>query len=263
MDTVQSFISKVLYPEEDDTNNNTGHHQIPGTPTTHEACVIRDCFVEDIFNRNLRIDTLELEVRLGKAPHVEAGRRAGGCFTASVPEATFSTYISALQRSSHWTAPPVYERDVVAYFDDIDDSVRLHIASDGQKRLLSKQKVGVVDVRVLNAPHDFRIAASIEVPMDNARTRIFTTQRASRTVVRDRSSFTYQNFRYDLTRLTDAAGGRSHMVEIELVDPSGIQLKGVDAKALTAEVHQRVVDLFSIIEPIERLQAQVVRTRWF
>lgn len=258
MDLVRTFISRVLYPDASDDEK-----KIPGTPTTRDACVIRDCFVEDIFNRNLRIDGLELELRLGSVPHVEAGRRAGGGFVASVPEHTFSAYISALQRSRHWTAPPLYERDTVAYFEDIDDSVRLHMSSNGDKRLLSKQKIGIVDVRVANAPLDFRIAASIEVPMDIARTRVFNLRRASRTVVRDRSSFTYRNFRYDLTRVTDASGGRVHMVEVELVDPAEIQLKGIDAAVLTSELYQRVIDLFSIVEPTEKLTTHIVRTRWF
>ena len=105
-----------------------------------------------------------------------------------------------------------------------------------------------------------RVAVSIEVPLAPDG----DYGKATRTVTRQRSSFTLGNCRYDLSRLSHHGDGRvEHQVEVELINLLDIQLQTSNAQALTRELEDRLVDLIRIVEPIQRFGTRLLRKRKF
>lgn len=248
MDAVQSILNGVLFPEKFPPPN-----LALNTPAQH----VHDAFWSDAHNRNLRLTNVEVEVRLGMSP-----RSGQGPFVADVPERMFRRMQSSLQSYGGWDAVSTH-RDTVGYFPRIDESVRLIVRSDGSSVLQSKQKVNTADFACSGAPLDFRLAVNVELPMTtSARARAFTFENATRTVVRERSSYSLRHFRYDLTRVTHPNGRRENHVEIEIIDPPEIQTTSRNAQCITMELHDRIIDVLKVCEPgVTALNIALVRKR--
>jgi hypothetical protein len=243
MDKVQSVLNSVLFAEK---------YAPPNTAHTAAAARVHDAFWDDSFNRNLRLEDAEIEIRLGKAP--PSGR---GAFNTNVPERMFNAMCESLQAYAGWDST-AHKRDVVSYFPDVDESLRAIQGDDGTT-VISKQKVMNADFVGKGLPFDFRLAVNLELRVNDA----VRLSAATRTVVRDRASYSLGNVRYDMTRLTHVDGRNEFQVELELLDPAEIQLTCKDAQAITLELERRIVDLMSACEPIRAFNVELLRKRYF
>lgn len=247
MDTIQSMLSSVLFSEK---------FPPPNVGLSDGARVVHELFWKDSFNRNLRLQDCEIEVRLGKCP--SKGR---GPFRAFVTEGQFKSMVESLQGFQGWEEVK-FERSVVSYFPEIDESIRRILTDSGETTICSKQKVSNADFIGHDLPFDFRIAINIElpVPVENSP---YTEERATRVVTRQRNSFSIGNVRYDLTRVTDMQGAVEHQVEVELINLPTIQLTCDNAQTLAVELQTRLVDLMNAVEPIRSFNISLLRKRHF
>jgi hypothetical protein len=246
MDQVQSVFNNVLFPD-----------KFPPPTTAHSSAgsKIHEVFWSDAYNRNLRLEHVEVEVRMGRAP--VSGK---GPFDTNVPERMFRTFVTAMQSYTGWDSV-TYNKQVVGYFPAVDESMRLVKNCDGSSKLISKQKVLNADFRCPQSPLDMRMAVSVEIPLTKPNVGL---NDATRTVVRERHSFALNSFRYDLTALQHADGSREFQVEIELIDPRAAQIElGGTAQKLTIELQNRLLDLFRMCEESPTLSVELLRKRYF
>jgi len=243
MDKLQSVLNSVLFVEKFTPPNNS---------LTDGAKYIHEAFWEDSFNRNLRLQDAEIEIRLGKAP--PSGK---GSFNTNIPERMFNVMCESLQSYTKWDNSFV-KRDLVGYFPDIDESMRA-IQDESGTTVISKQKVLQADFVGKDLPFDFRLAVNLELKI-NDKVNINT---ATQTVVRDRVSYCLRNIRYDLTKLTHANGKKEFQVELEIIDPPEIQLTSVNAQDVTLEIQQRLIDLMNACEPVRSFNVELLRKRQF
>ena len=246
MDQVQDVLNSVLFPDK---------FPPPDTSKTEAARKVHNAMWADAYNRNLRLEHVEVEVRLGRAP--ESGR---GPFNTNVPERMFRTFATALQSYTDWDGTG-YDKQIVGYFPQIDESLRLVVNADGSRRLISKQKAMHADFLCPGSPLDIRLAVSVELPVTEP---MATLDKATRTVVRERHSYSLNSFRYDLTSMQHADGSREFQVEIELIDPPAAQVTlGGTAQKLTLELQNRLLDLFRMCEDTSTLVIKPLRKRYF
>jgi len=242
MDSVQSILNMILFPD---------NFNPPNLAYTTGAKMVHDAFWEDCFNRNLRLEDVEIEIRLGKAP--SNGR---GSFNTNIPERMFKVMMESLQSYTKWDATS-HKREMVSYFPGTDSSIRCIEGEDG-KTIISKQKVLHADFVGKDLPLDFRISVNLELKIDS-----FNENTSNRTVIRDRASFCLGNLRYDMSRLTHEDGTKEHQAEIEIIDPPSIQLTCQNAQSLAIEFENRIKDLLNSCEPIRSFHVELLRKRYF
>ena len=223
MHAVAHDISSILFPET----------LPPPNLSIGKAHDIHKQFWSDAYSRNLRLDNVELEVRLGRC----STRR----FESGVSSRTFARLSDALQQYAHWDNVTA-ARTAVAYFETRDESLRA--VTDASGTHTYKQRVLTSDYTIDNAAYDIRIAASVEIEV---RDRPPITS-ATRRVTRDRVSYTLKMWRYDLTVVTTEANEVTYHVEIELVDPVHVQVSETDGSTAASQLHARVRDLFNTLE---------------
>ena len=243
MDKLQSVLNSVLFVEK---------FAPPNTALTDGAKHLHNAFWDDSFNRNLRLEDAEIEIRLGKAP--PSGK---GSFDTNIPERMFNVMCESLQSYKNWDKT-FQKRDLVGYFPDIDDSMRV-VQDDSGTTVISKQKVLNADFIGKDLPFDFRLAVNLELKL-NDKININT---ARRTVVRDRVSYCLGNIRYDLTMLTHANGKKEYQAELEIINPPEIQLICVNAQDITLEFQHRLIDLMNACEPVRSFNVELLRRRYF
>ena len=246
MDSIQSILDTVLFTEK---------FAQPNLALNHAAASLHDAFWKDTYNRNLKIQDVEIEVRLGKCP--TTGR---GAFQTNINEKQFNTIIASLQGYSQWDKV-TFTREVVGYFQTVDESVRNIVSEDGTSVITSKQKVMQADYLGANLPVDFRLAINLELHLSDCHK--YTLDHADRVVNRVRHSFSLGNVRYDLTRLVEKNGFVQYQVELELINLTTIQLKQDNAQKLTLELQQRLTDLMNSLEPIRAFNIKLLRKRNF
>lgn len=244
MDVVQSILNSILFTEKFEPPN------LSHNPT---ARTVHDAFWDDAYHRNLRLDHAEVEIRLGKVP--SSGR---GPFDTTIPVTMFRAMMESLQSYTQWTSV-THTSEIVGYFPQKDESVRLSIRADGTQRLISKQKIMHADFRGVGLPLDFRLAISLEIPITDG----YRLDQAGRVVLRERHSFTLNSVRYDLTKLTHNNGLVEHQVELELVDLCDLQLTQTNAQPLAMELQAMIVDILNAVEPIRTFHCELVRKRYF
>lgn len=212
---------------------------------------VNKAFWSDPYAKNLRLDDVEVEVRLGRVQE--------RFFETGVSLRSFQKLMSALQDYPDWDEQSS-RRETVIYFETRDDSLRAIMQSDGSMQYMSKQKAFTSDYTINNAPYDLRLSASIEMPVADRPALETSTRR----VVRDRVSYTLGKWRYDLSTVTPEGGGSSvYHVEIELVNATQAQVQYNDATEATEELGCRVRDLLKILEPdIPKLTLRRRRRKW-
>lgn len=246
MDCVQSILNTTIFAE---------RFTQPNTAFSETAGHLHTAFWEDSYNRNLRLEHVEIEFRLGKCP---TNRK--GCFNTSIPEQLFKKMMECLQSYNNWDEA-THKQEIVAYFPKIDQSVRHVIANDGTTTTTSKQKILQADFVGKDLPLDFRLAVNIELPLQ-ASTK-YTLQTAERIVNRTRSSFSIDNVRYDLTRIVEDNGTVDYQVELELINVPTIQLKEDSTQSLTLQIQSRLIEIMNSIEPIRSFHIELLRKRSF
>jgi hypothetical protein len=243
MDKLQAVLNSILFVDK---------FTPPNTALTDGAKHIHEAFWDDSFNRNLRLEDAEIEIRLGKAP--PSGK---GSFNTSIPERMFNVMCESLQSYTQWDNS-FQKRDLVGYFPNIDESMRA-VQDESGTTVISKQKVLQADFVGKDLPFDFRLAVNLELKI-NDKVNINT---ATRTVVRDRVSYCLGNIRYDLTKLTHANGKKEFQVELEIIDPPEIQLTCVNAQEITLEIQHRLINLMNACEPVRSFNVELLRKRHF
>ena len=246
MDSIQGVLDSVLFCDK---------FAPPNLAFNNAARTIHTTFWEDSFNRNLRLENVEIELRFGKCP-----LNGRGSFNTNVSEKQFNTIVESLLGFNEWDSTQ-YTEDIVGYFPKIDESVRHVVSQNGSKTTTSKQKVSQADYVGRDLPFDFRLAVNIELtlPEDN----MYTLATATRRVNRKRQSFTIQNFRYDLTRVVDENGSATHQVELEIINLPDIQLRQSNSQIVTRELQSRIVDLLNAVEPVRSFNIELLRKRQF
>tara|TARA_Y100001936_G_C16048171_1_gene656022 strand:+ start:82 stop:822 length:741 start_codon:yes stop_codon:yes gene_type:complete len=246
MDSVQGVLDSILFCERFPPVNNS-YNEV--------ASSIHTEFWEDAYNKNLRLDDVEIEFRLGKCP---LGKR--GPFDTNISEKQFNFIMESLQGYNKWDET-TYSEDVIGYFPAIDESIRFMVCSDGTEKLISKQKVTQADYIGKDLPFDFRLAVNLEltIPPSNR----YNLHTATRTVTRKRRSFLIGTCRYDLTKVVEQNGKTTHQIEIEIVDLTRLQVYYDNSQHLVQEVQTRLVDLMNSIEPIRAFHVELLRKRHF
>ena len=246
MDSIQAVLDSILFAEKFTPVNNA---------LNNTASQIHTMFWKDSFNRNLRLQNVEIEIRLGKCPTTQRGP-----FDTSITEMQFNQMIESLQGYNEWDETH-YTEEIVAYFPKIDESVRLLISSDGETTLTSKQKVSQCDYVGQNLPFDLRLSVNIELDLDF--TAEYSLESSDKIVNRKRHSFSLKNVRYDMTRIVEKNGRVTHQVELEVINLPTIQLAESNAQSLTREIQARLVDLMNAVEPIRSFHIELLRKRQF
>jgi hypothetical protein len=246
MDSIQSILDSVLFSEKISP---------PNLAFNDAARTIHTTFWEDAFNRNLRLENAEIEVRLGRCP--PSGK---GSFNTDVSEKQFNKMVESLMAFNEWDST-AYVEDIVGYFPKVDESVRHVVSNDGSTTTTSKQKVTQADYLGKDLPFDFRLAVNIELTLPP--NKKYTLNTATRRVNRKRQSFTLKNFRYDLTRVISEDGSISHQVELEIINLPDIQLKLSNSQVLSRELQSRIVNLLNSVEPVRSFHIELLRKRQF
>ncbi len=246
MDSVQGVLDSVIFSE---------RFPPPNLAFNDAARMIHTTFWEDSFNRNLRLQDVEIEVRLGKCP-----LNGRGPFNTEISEKQFHTIVESLLGFNKWDESR-YTEDIVGYYPKIDESVRHIVSSDGSTTTMSKQKVTQADYLGKNLPFDLRLAVNIELTLPPSER--YTLATATRRVNRKRQSFTLKNFRYDLTKVIDENGKATHQVELEIINLPDIQTTQSNSQIITKELQSRIVDLLNAVEPIRSFNIELLRKRQF
>lgn len=247
MDSIQSMLNSILFSE---------RFPPPNLAFNDAARTVHATFWEDAFNRNLRLENVEIEVRFGRCP--QSGTK--GPFNTNVSEKQFNKIMESLMGYNAWDSTK-YVEDIVGYYPKVDESVRHVVSSDGSTTTTSKQKVTQADYIGKDLPFDFRLAVNIELtlPSDGR----FDLNTATKVVNRKRQSFTLKNFRYDLTRVISEDGSVLHQVELEIINLPDIQLKFSNAQLLSRELQANIVNLLNAVEPIRAFHIELLRKRQF
>lgn len=246
MDSIQSMLDSVLFSE---------RFSPPNLAFNDVASTVHTTFWEDAFNRNLRLENVEIELRFGRCP--QSGK---GPFNTDVSEKQFNKIIESLMGYNAWDDIK-YVEDIVGYFPKVDESVRHVVSSDGSTTTTSKQKVTQADYIGKDLPFDFRLAVNIELTITSGGR--YTLNNATRRVNRKRQSFTLKNFRYDLTRVISEDGSVSHQVELEIINLPNIQLQFSNSQILSRELQSSIVNLLNAVEPIRAFHIELLRKRQF
>ena len=241
MDDFKTDLGSVLFIEKSP----------PPNVARGTAAEVERAFWSDPYSKNLSLDGVEIEVRFG--------RTHDRYFKNGVSKDTFSRICMSMQDFDGWDAR-TSARDTVAYFETRDDSLRAVMDGEGNVTYMSKQRAFTSDFSISNSPYDVRLAASLEIPV-NDRPPIETS---TRRVTRDRVSYTLGQWRYDLTAVTPERMPTEYQIEIELVDPLRAQTHYKDATAASAELGCRVRDLLKILEPdTPALSLRRRRRKWY
>lgn len=245
MDVIQSILNSTLFAEK-------FPHSAPQA-TNEDARLIQMAFWDDAYNRNLRLEHVEVELRVGKCP---IGVR--GPFSTSVPRKQFGKMLESLQGYTGWDSV-THETDVVSYFPQMDDSIRVVTREDGSTMAITKQRVCQADFVGHDLPFDLRLSVSVEIALDSS---VYNVEKSTRSVVRRRSSFTLKNIRYDLTEVL-CNGVSDYQVEIELINLPTLQLQETNAQVVAMELQQATASLMNALEPVRSFNISLLRRRNF
>jgi len=165
-----------------------------------------------IFESNQHKKHVEIEMRLGKIN--------GKIFETNVGEDNFSKVLKALKKYQHWES--VTESVSTVYYKG---SVRMIINEKTEEvENIQKERVKVLDYKLMNKPLDVRFAVSTEKPAPQ------TSEDAVMDHVRHkkRISFLRKNMVIDMTMVTgdpddmDDESEASYEIELEIVNPKEV-----------------------------------------
>ena len=215
------------------------------------ANVVEKEFWDSRYNMNLDIANVEIEVR--------AGRCSDRRFCPGVTRELYHTLCAGFQKYSGWDAVDNHRSTSIS-FDKVDGSIRCVVEEDGTARYVSKQKICVQDFESPGCFTDFRVCASVEVPVSQRP----PLSQSTRTVTRDRQSFTLSPWRYDLTVVTDVDGHEEYHVEIELENIDQIQKNSSNSQIITESLRLNIINMIRIVQTdFDTLQLNLKNKRWF
>lgn len=213
--------------------------------------VIEREFWDSRYNMNLDISNMEIEIRCGRCEKRK--------FSPGVSKEIYDILCSGFQRYTKWDAVDNHRSTSIS-FDKVDGSIRCVIEEDGTSRYVSKQKICLQDFESPGSFTDFRVCVSVEVPVSDRPPMSMST----RTVTRDRHSFTLSPWRYDLTTVRDADGNEEYHVEIELEDISNIQKGMKNSQIITEALRLNIINMIRIAQPdFKKLNLNLNNKRWF
>lgn len=157
------------------------------------SCVLgslRDAMARFAFEENV-----EVEIRLGHAIAKGNGKR----FVPGLDDDMFRRVYATLQSGSCWEK---VERKTERDFTSGD--VRVTMDEDNNVvATVSKRPLWAIDVEALGCPFDFRVCASKETPVELSEDEVKSIVGFSKVRrQKDRQSFVYKYWRYDLTVVT-------------------------------------------------------------
>jgi mRNA capping enzyme, beta chain len=159
--------------------------------------------VEAIVANRQSMAHLEIEFRLGKF-QMMGGRKV---FVANINQ---DLYKKILKKVGTGIENGLVRRTTCTedYFGKADARTTKDIITQ-QTTTVTKRRIKNVDIDLKNSPFDIRLSVSEEVPLDN---RIVSADDAVRIRRKDRTSFLYRAFQFDLTEVVDVpvSNGGSH-----------------------------------------------------
>lgn len=219
--------------------------------SNNAANVFEKEFWDSRYNMNLDISNMEIEIRCGRVDK----RR----FCPGVSKDIYDLLCSGLQRYSKWDAVDNHRSTSIS-FDTVDGTIRCIIEEDGSSRYVSKQKICLQDFESPGCFSDFRLCVSVEVPVSDRPPLSIST----RTVTRDRHSFSLDPWRYDLTTVRDVDGNEEYHVEIELENLSKLQNTMKNSQYITEAIRLNIINMIRIVQPdFEKLNLNLMNKRWF
>jgi hypothetical protein len=213
--------------------------------------------LKDYMARHAFVPENEVEVRIG---HTVQRGKGGKKFVPGIGREMFSKVFAVLLRSNS-----CWERQArVKETDHIlgDCRVTLDEASDF-KCAVEKRQVSAIDVDLTGCPIDFRIGVAKETPVTLTQAEITdVVNGCTMRRVKDRQSFKYKHWTYDLTMVTHSSRGedadpedRSGMsnvtfeIEIE-IRPVGLEKTDLNAKYLAESTLLKIIDVIYMIEAV-------------
>lgn len=219
--------------------------------SNNSANVIEKEFWESRYNMNLDMSNIEIEVRCGRCEN----RR----FTPGLSKDIYDRLCNGLQSYPDWDAVDNHRSTSIS-FDTVDGSIRCIVEQDGSVRYVSKQKICLQDFESPGCFSDFRVCVSVEVPVTDRP----PLSRSTRTVTRDRHSFTIGSWRYDLTTVRDENGKEEYHVELELEDPGKLQLSHNNSQLITEALRHNLINMIRIVQhDFTKLNMNLKSRRWF
>lgn len=151
---------------------------------------------------------VELEMRLGKMN--------GKIFDTNVGEEIFSKVLRALKKYQQWES--VKESESTVYYKN---NTRMTIDEETEEMsCVTKEKINIVDHKLLGKPLDVRFAVSLEKPATYNEEEVMDHVRHKK-----RISFLRKNLSIDMTVVTgdpddlDDESEASYEIELEIVNP--------------------------------------------
>ena len=204
----------------------------------------------------------EVEVRLGHF----ASRQ----FNPGVSEEFFNRIMDNLSQNVDWTSGVHYEQH-----RDYSNAKgqRLRLIDDQEPQIVTKKKLAAVDVQCRGAPFDFRVSFAKEKSMPYTESLAAAIKaEATSSRFKDRVSYIYKNFAFELSVVTDVKGldeqrvatdgfeelpgedgGAVYEIELELrFEPTGPVAKDrMEAMRLAESMILKVIDMMFFLENLD------------
>lgn len=213
--------------------------------------------LRDYFMRHAFVADNEVEIRIGHA--VQRGK-GGKKFVPGLDREMFMKVFGTLLYGNG-----CWERQLrVKETDYVLGETRVSVNDVGEVvGSMVKRQVAAIDVDAAGCPFDFRVGVSREAPVELTREEAdeviknYGVRRA-----KDRQSFKYKHWRYDMTMVTHSGRGddvdpedRAEMTnvtyEIELeIRPCGLEKTEFNALYLAESTLLKILDLCHMIEPV-------------
>lgn len=198
----------------------------------------------------------EIEIRLGHTEVKGKGKR----FVPGIQEEMFVKIYGTLLSNTRWEST---ERHVTKDYSDGEIRITMNERCD-VLAVIRKKTVWATDVEMMEGPFDFRVGVARETPVQLSREELEKVVQHSKIVrLKDRHSFFYKHWRYDLTmvhydqkrRETEMEDGEmesDYVCEVEL-EVRGRQLEKNEFNALylAESTILKVFDLAYMLEPLD------------
>ena len=185
---------------------------------------------------------IEIEVRLGT---ILSGKK----FDSNVDKKYFDKILSNLECYQNW-------KEVVTTntSEHMVNNLR-YIVNDSKKTqgVLQKDNLLKRDISNVNSPFDIRISINQEFILKNQQEEIKKSISGSDVRIKSRKSFISDDFRYDLTVVTEIVNNiKKEKYEIEIEMIINKYTLTFNKQYLNDFLECKIYDLINIVEPIER-----------
>lgn len=228
----------------------------------------------DLFVKHAFAPDGEVEVRLG---HFVSRQ-----FNPGVSEEFFNRIMDHLSQNVDWTSGVHYEQH-----RDYSNAKgqRLRLIEDHEPQIVSKKRLAAVDVQCRGAPFDFRVSFAKEknLPYTESLAAAITAE-ATNSRFKDRVSYLYKTFAFELSVVTDVKGsnerrvdtdgfeelpgedgGAVYEIELELrfESPGPVATDRMEAMRLAESMILKVIDLMYFLEELDpaKIQFEVNKNR--